>query len=365
MRPHPTRDEERIALARRAAEQLFEAGLAAPGPSLEPSCNEEASAAVQRLGELFEELPGIAAEALDAASNSGSLLASDRLQCLAEIVQNADDLEASEVRFLLMPTELWASHDGAPVRLRDVAGLATPWLSTKVGDEAAIGRFGVGLSTLRSLSETLDVHCAPYHVRIGDPTVAPVKPGRPPDRFNEPGWTTMRVPLQAGAPQTSDIEAWLDRWDDSALLFLRHVAQVTLLEPNGRPIRRLAISRHRNEGSGIGLSTCRRAREFAETADGRSWAVYSTDVPSPQGASRAQKATGDCTPIAVALDSSPTDPDVSVRQLRQKFEHGGLVLTKLGWRPPERCSYGRTGGSGSWAARPTGPPEASAPDPSR
>ena len=79
------------------------------------------------------------------------------------------------MRFLVGQTELLASHDGAPVRLADVHGLATPWLTTKAGDATAIGRFGVGLSTLQSLSRTFEVHCAPYHVRIGDPTVSPVE----------------------------------------------------------------------------------------------------------------------------------------------------------------------------------------------
>ena len=43
------------------------------------------------------------------------------------------------------------------------------------------------------------------------------------------------------------------------------------------------------------------SRGFAGTADGRSWAVYSADVPTPAGVSRAQKATDSSTPVAVAL----------------------------------------------------------------
>ena len=177
------------AWANEAAEQVFDSKRDDAGPSFEPSDVQEAGTAVQRLGELFGELPGAIAEALDAARNSGTLLASDRLHGLAEIVQNADDVEASEVRLLLRPADLLACHDGAPVCLPDVLGFATPWLSTKAGDAAAIGRFGVGLSTLRSLSTTLEVHCAPYHVRIGgDPLVAPVELPDVPPLFREPGW---------------------------------------------------------------------------------------------------------------------------------------------------------------------------------
>ena len=155
----PVVTEAHIADAVEAAEQVFDPRSAPSGPAFEPTSINEAQAAVQRLAELFEELPGSIAEALDGARSSGSLLSSDRLQGLAEIVQNADDVKASHVCFLLRPTELLVSHDGTPVRLPHVLGLATPWLSTKAGDARTIGRFGVGLSALQSLSTTLEVHC--------------------------------------------------------------------------------------------------------------------------------------------------------------------------------------------------------------
>ncbi len=287
---------DRRARAVRAAEQVFDLK-----PGDEPRDAEEARAAVQRLGELFEGLPGSAAKALEAARNSGTLLSSDRLQGLAEIVQNADDVEASQMRLLVRQGDLLVSHDGSPVRLPHVLGLATPWLSTKAGDPTALGRFGVGLSTLRSLSTTLEVHCAPYHVRIGNPTVAPIEPADLPPALCEPGWTTLRIPLEPGTLESADIEAWLDRWDDSALLFLRRVARVTLLSPDGGSIRELTLSRRQDEDRALGAGPAAVSREFVESADGRSWAVYSVDVAAPTGASRALKATGPTTPIAVAL----------------------------------------------------------------
>ncbi|WP_423921434.1 sacsin N-terminal ATP-binding-like domain-containing protein [Candidatus Poriferisodalis sp.] len=301
-------DNGPIAQAIEAAEQLFKPGLAAAcGSSFEPTGPEEARAAVQRLGELFEELPGFVATAFDGARNSGTLITSDRLQGVAEIVQNADDVEASDVRFLLRPAEVLASHNGTPVRLEHVLGLATPWLSTKADDASAIGRFGVGLSTLQSLSSTLEVHCAPYHVRIGDPTVAPARPPELPSWLCEPGWTTMRIPLQAGTWRSRDLEDWFDGWDDSALLFLRHVARVTLLDPNGDTIRQLELARRTDENLMLGSELPAVSREHASAADGRSWAAYSANVPAPAGVSRANKATASITPIAVAVPFSPTE----------------------------------------------------------
>ena len=125
---------------------------------------------------------------------------------------------------MLGSDELLAVHDGNPVNLNDVFGMATPWLGTKADDASATGRFGIGLWTLQTLSTTLEVHCAPYHVRIGDPTVAPIEPLKLPPRICEPGWTTLRIPVQAGIVLSGELEEWIDAWDDSSLLFLRHVA---------------------------------------------------------------------------------------------------------------------------------------------
>ena len=99
---------------------------------------------------------------------------------------------------------------------------------------------------------------------------------------------------------------WLDRWDDSALLFLNHVLRVELLSSDGVQIRLLNLSRTGEEQvhfeRDAGFYTVNRWR--AEASDGRSWAVYSTEVPSPAGARRARKATGPTTPVSVALPLS-------------------------------------------------------------
>ena len=194
---------------------------------------------------LLDELPGAIATALDAARESGELLSSDRLQGMSEIVQNADDVEATQVRIMLRQNELLLCHNGNPVRLRHVLGLATPWLSTKGDEGATIGRFGVGLMTLRSLSRVLEVHCHPYHVRLGESALSNVEERELPLGSNDLGWTAFRVPLSEGTVRQDELEAWLDRWGHSALLFLSHVTRVVLLGPEGSLLRELSVSRQR------------------------------------------------------------------------------------------------------------------------
>ena len=307
MREADVNDNERMARAKEAAELLFNAEDASAVDIYEPRNSLEANAAVQRLGQLFENLPGTITRVLEAASGSAGLLSSDRLQGLAEIVQNAADAGASQVRLLLTPTDLLVTHDGRPVRLHHVLGFATPWLSTKSADATPIGRFGIGLMTLRALSATMEVHCPPYHVQIGEPTISPVDRLALPLGFQEAGWTTLRIPLEEGSVSSEELVEWLGRWDDAALLFLRHLSRVTLVALGGETVRELTLNRSDDKEVVVGVSpvTGTVSRHQADSRDGRSWVVYSADIEIPAGLSRALKATGPKTPVSVALPLSP------------------------------------------------------------
>ena len=310
-----------IILAEDAADRLFDARNDDVTPPFEPSTLLEARSAVQRLGERFQGLPGAISEALDAARESANLISSDRLQGIAEIIQNADDVDASQVWIMLGTNDLWICHDGSPVRLRHVLGFATPWLSTKGSEAGTTGRFGIGLMTLRALSNTLEIHCHPYHVQLGEPTLSPVDPTMPPLGLDVAGWTTLRVPLKPGDVDQEELEAWLNRWDDAALLFLRSVSRVTLLDQQGSLVRHLAVSRH--DATEVSLDqrnpSQRVSRQRVEAADGRSWVVYGENTPTPDGVSRARKATEETTSVAIAFPQFP----VNHGQI-----HAGLPVTR-------------------------------------
>ena len=249
-----TRDSELVAHGIAAAERLFyEDAPAETGDIFEPRDEHTAKAAVRRFGELFAGLRGVTKTVMERARNSGDLVSSDPLQGLAEIVQNADDIEATEIRLQLRPSELLVSHNGKPVRLAHVLALATPWLTTKAGQAALMGRFGIGLTTLRSLSETFDVHCEPYHVRFGSPFVSPIRARRLPAGLDLMGWTTFRIPLSKGTVRLEQLAAWLGRWDDSAMLFLRTVSKIALRTARGESVMALGISRGMPE-DGFGRS---------------------------------------------------------------------------------------------------------------
>ena len=297
------RENELETRAISAAESLFEEDE--PGETgglFEPSDEHTAEAAIKRFGQLFAGLTGVPKSVIEGARNSGDLVSSDRLQGLAEIVQNADDVGATEIVVQLRPGELLVSHNGNPVRLPHVLALATPWLTTKGEQAALMGRFGIGLTTLRSLSDTIEVHCDPYHVRFGDPFVSPIRARRLPAGLDQTGWTTFRVPLASGTLGPDDVSAWLGRWDDSAMLFLRTVSRITLRSEHGENVMALGSSRSRQEDVARAPSFSGGvSRQQVTAQDGHSWIVYRAEFPTPKNAKRAHKATEPTTPVAIAL----------------------------------------------------------------
>ncbi|MGW0941053.1 sacsin N-terminal ATP-binding-like domain-containing protein [Streptomyces sp. NPDC002623] len=275
----------------------------------EPEGEAATEAAVERLGSRFARLDGQVRHALRRTRDHAGNLSSDRLQGLSEIVQNAEDLDATDVRILTRERELLVAHNGSPVRLPDVLALAMPWLTSKAEQADSTGRFGIGLMTLQSLSPHLEVHCGHYRFRVGDPDISVAEPFPVPDWLAGDTWTVLRVPLEPGVLGADEVDAWLAEWGDSALLFLGNVGSVTHLDEQGGVRHRLALVREVGElfeavvgGRSVDVETGE-----ARAGDGSRWLVCRTTVPSPSGITRSHKAAGPTTTIAVALPLGPDD----------------------------------------------------------
>lgn len=147
----------------------------------EPLTQADARIAVNLLGKrLRDSAPEVVLESLETQRSNGELISGDRLQFLSEAVQNADDVVASEVRVMIGDGELWYSHDGDPVRLRDILAIALPSASTKKADPSATGRFGIGLGTIEAISPLFTQcndrawQCAPIGRAVGGSDTHPV-----------------------------------------------------------------------------------------------------------------------------------------------------------------------------------------------
>lgn len=262
-----------------------------------------ASASLSALAAEFQKLPPSIRGALGRATGNAAQLSDDRLQGLAELLQNADDEGADSAYFLVDDERLLFGHNGNDFTLPDVWGLTIPWLSEKTGKAEKLGRFGIGLKTLQSLSETLEGHNGHFHIRLGRSTLEPAD--------DNPGWptrpasatTVFVVPFQHGTTTQHEVADWLRSWGDAGLLFLRTLRSVTLVDSDGRTVTRLAVDRHHAETLNLrGGETIR----TTVSASHQSWLLYTRNAKSPAG-HRAGKSHHDTTPVSVAFPTFAGD----------------------------------------------------------
>ena len=269
---------------------------------LVPGDRAAAAAGVRELAVRLKGLPRSIRSALKRASDSAGFLSDDRLQGIAELIQNADDLRATHA-YIAVDTagsRLLFQHNGAGLTLHDVWALAIPWLSLKVADEDQLGRYGIGLKTLQSLSETLEVSEGHFDVRLAPDTIVPLDrsiswPGNPDIGMG----TVFAVPFAPGAVSSDDVAGWLAAWDEAGLVFLRNLTRISLINGTGEPVTELRIEHAPDEE--LDLAHGRTLRRTVTASDGRQWVVYTRRVPAPEGEVRAGKAQGAVTPLALAF----------------------------------------------------------------
>ena len=279
---------------------------------------EAASASLTALTDEFLKLPPSIRGALGRATGNAAQLSDDRLQGLAELVQNADDEGADCAHFVIDGDRLLFGHNGSDFTLPDVWGLTIPWLSEKTGKAEKLGRFGIGLKTLQSLSETLEGHNGHFHIRLGRSSLQPAEDD--PRWANKPAsaTTVFVVPFQHGATTQDEVADWLRSWGDAGLLFLRSLRSVTLLAPDGKVVTRLAVERRQSETLSLAGGQATRTTVAAE--GDRVWVLYSRSAKSPAG-HRAGKSHHDKTPVSVAFPSFVGD---------EGHAHVGLPVRPVG-----------------------------------
>lgn len=313
-----------------AVEILMEHGpKAGPRITFRPRGAEAAAEAVAQLARRLLSLPGAIRDSLENGRNSAAMLSADRLQGLSEIIQNADDAHARQVRVALLEDGLWIAHDGDPLQLEHVFGIAMPWITTKSDDAAATGRHGIGLMTLRALSSTLEVHCPPYHVQLAGSELSAVNAIAAPEWLAGEGWTVLKIPLEKGGLSLSDVNDWISGWGHAGLLFLRSVASVSLHGENGDSVCGLCLNWTAEAtqeqliyGEQVQVNV-RRALDL----DGNSFRVHTANFVCPGHINRHNKAKGERTSIAVAFPLS---------QEREHWVHAGLPVART--RLPARIA---------------------------
>ncbi len=160
----------------------------------------------------------------------------DNAHFIYELLQNAEDPEATEVVFTLTDSDIEFEHNGKRLfTLKDVESITSIGTSTKRDDDTSIGKFGVGFKAVFAYTNSPEIYSGDFNFRIHD-LVVPSQEGvvRPKmdankTRFVFPFDNARKVPEKA----VKEIERSLLGLGDNTLLFLNHIKKIEYMCPNG------------------------------------------------------------------------------------------------------------------------------------
>lgn len=159
----------------------------------------------------------------------------DNAHFIYELLQNAEDAKATEIRFILKEDGIEFEHNGSRLfTLEDVKSITSIGISTKKDDPTNIGKFGVGFKAVFSYTNTPEIISGKYHFRIRDLVVpdtdglSPCAHGEKETRFSFPFDNPRKFPEKA----CTEIEKHLRQLDESTLLFLNNIRKIEYLLPD-------------------------------------------------------------------------------------------------------------------------------------
>lgn len=153
----------------------------------------------------------------------------DDAHFIYEVLQNAEDAGASQVKFTLNSDSVEFEHNGSRLfSMEDVKSITSIGDSNKKDDPTSIGKFGIGFKAVFAYTSTPIVESGEYHFRIRDLVV--------PDTENLPPRTTSKNgtrfifpfdnPEKPADRAHSEIEKNILQLDESTLLFLNNIKRI-------------------------------------------------------------------------------------------------------------------------------------------
>lgn len=142
-----------------------------------------------------------------------------------EILQNAEDAQATEIIFKLQKDELIVKHNGKDFTFEDVKGVTGVGLSTKKDDVNTIGKFGVGFKSVFAITTTPIIHSGKFHFKIEDFVVPEIIESKISQN------TTFVFPFSHHQARTEKeiyelIRKKLERIGLKTLLFLKNIVEI-------------------------------------------------------------------------------------------------------------------------------------------
>ncbi len=160
----------------------------------------------------------------------------DTAHFIYELLQNAEDAKAQNVKFRLFEDRLEFDHDGTKLfSFQDVEAITSIGKSQKSDDHTNIGKFGVGFKSVFAYTSTPEILSGDYHFKIQD-LVVPVKDHLSLTKNNnEVTMMSFQFNNEKKNPEKaySEVEKLLNSLGESTLLFLTNISKIEHSLHNG------------------------------------------------------------------------------------------------------------------------------------
>lgn len=157
----------------------------------------------------------------------------DNAHFIYELLQNAEDAQAKEVRFILHEDHIEFEHNGEKLfSIQDVDAITSIGSSTKRDDVTKIGKFGVGFKAVFAYTESPEIRSGKLHFQIRD-MVVPFQVSEPKERFSQTRFILpFNNPKKPQDRAKKEIENLLKALDATTLLFLTQIEKIEYLLPD-------------------------------------------------------------------------------------------------------------------------------------
>lgn len=211
------------------------------------TCNRHSACGELKMStyENFEELKKDCENFVEASKKRGAYdgikkllteLYPDKAHFIYELLQNAEDMWASEVMFTLTSDTLIFEHNGKKrdFTLDDISAITNVGQSPKRDDPTSIGQFGVGFKAVYAYTNTPEIHSGKYDFKIID-MLMPEDNGV--KKSASYGVTQFIFPLGNDTKDLKtalrEIESGLRTLDENSILFLSHIKTIRYQLSNG------------------------------------------------------------------------------------------------------------------------------------
>jgi hypothetical protein len=157
----------------------------------------------------------------------------DNAHFIYELLQNAEDAQAKEVRFILHEDRIEFEHNGERLfSIQDVDAITSIGTSTKRDDVTKIGKFGVGFKAVLAYTESPEIRSGKLRFKIQD-MVVPSQMSEPQENSNQTHFILpFNNPKKPQARAKKEIQDLLKTLDATTLLFLTQIQKIEYLLPD-------------------------------------------------------------------------------------------------------------------------------------